>query len=914
MIAPTAPSTNESEPSISFSPLSAVGTYLRHYELIRKLGGGGMGHVFLARDSKLARLVAIKFLHSQGEELSQRFATEARAIAKCSHENIVTLHEADEYEGIPYLVLEYLAGNTLRKVLEGYPETKPMPPERAVELMVPVIRAVICAHQHNIVHRDLKPGNIIITESGTIKVLDFGIAKVVQPDYLTREQVSPVFDSLPNEISLEDSNLTRQGILIGTLTHMAPEQWAGNENIDFRADLWACGIILFRMLSGKHPLHHLQGIQLQVVSQLDQPMPSLRSMAPQVPEELAQIVDWCLKKRLDERIPDAQTLLQALERFLPGNQAKTLQSDQCPYNGLYAFQENDHNKFFGRSLEIEALLNRLLDQPLVAIVGPSGVGKSSFVRAGLIPALKRADSWESIVFRPGSNPLLALARSIGEPESEKLEKEIVARMRAEPGWAGVVLRNRAKFNKKRIVLFVDQFEELYTLTNDQKERESFLNCLGGIADHASSPIRVIISLRSDFVDRIFQEPKFSKEWGQGLFFLRSPQGKNLEEALVKPLEMAGYGFENETIISEMLEYLRNTPGALPLLQFVARQLWEGRDRNRKLVTMQSYQELGGISGALAQYADRVLETLAPVLRDSARILFLRLVTPEKTRAVVSLKEIQALSQGRAELEHLVEKLVQARLLIVQEGSSGSPGSIGSTIELVHESLIDNWPQLKKWLEETGEDSFVLEQLRIVSKQWKARNKDQNLLWQGDLVSEAKRLQKRFQGELSKLENEYLEAVFAQASRAARRKSALIVTVIVFLSVLTAALAGVAVVIKQAKEEADRQAQIARIAEARALKSLEEAQQKEQERAEAARHAEEEQKRAEAAAQSAQRALEKENAAQQEALRKAREARSAQEAAVRAEQERIRLREKELERLKRQQKQMGGAPIIEKELQ
>ncbi len=573
--------------------MPAVGTYLRHYELIRELGGGGMGQVFLARDSKLARLVAIKFLHLEGEDLSQRFVGEARAIAKCSgHENIVTLYEADEYEGVPYLVLEYLAGNTLKKVLDSYPETKPMPPVRAVELLAPVVRAIICAHEHNIVHRDLKPDNIIITESGTIKVLDFGIAKVVQPDFLTIERVAPIFNSIPNDVSLENSNLTQKGSLIGTLTHMAPEQWETNENIDFRADLWACGIIMFRMLSGRHPLHHLHGMQLQVVSLLDQPMPSLRSLAPHVPEELARVVDWCLKKRLEERIPNAKALLQALEPLLPGHLAN-FQSDQCPYSGLYAFQEDDHNKFYGRSLEVEALLIRLSNQPLVIVVGPSGVGKSSFVRAGLIPALKRADYWESIVFRPGSNPLLALARCMGEPESEVLEKEIVNKMRTEPGWAGAILRNKAKFGKKRLLVFIDQFEELYTLTKEVREREYFLSCLGGIADHASSPIRVIISVRSDFVDRIFQEQHSSKEWEQGLFFLRSPQGKGLEDALVKPLEMAGYSFENDTIINEMLEYLRNTPGALPLLQFVAMQLWEGRDRNRKLVTMQSYQELGG---------------------------------------------------------------------------------------------------------------------------------------------------------------------------------------------------------------------------------------------------------------------------------------------------------------------------------
>src|SRR5262249_12857695 len=147
-------------------------------EILRELGRGGMGAVYAARDTKLGRKVAIKFLSSNNHpELTARFILEAKATARCSHENIVVIHEVGERDGNPFMVLEYLQGVPLTQLLQG---GRKLPPAQAVELMVPVVRALTAAHAHNIVHRDLKPDNIFVTDSGTIKVLDFGIAKLAQ--------------------------------------------------------------------------------------------------------------------------------------------------------------------------------------------------------------------------------------------------------------------------------------------------------------------------------------------------------------------------------------------------------------------------------------------------------------------------------------------------------------------------------------------------------------------------------------------------------------------------------------------------------------------------------------------------------------------------------------------------------------
>ncbi len=815
------------------------GTRLNQYEIIRQIGAGGMGAVFLARDTRLGRRVAIKFLHSADPGTTRRFILEARATARCSHENIVIIYEVGEVQGSPFMVLEYLQGQPLNKVVAG----QRVPAPRAVDLIVPVVRALGTAHAQGIVHRDLKPENILVTDTGTIKVLDFGIAKVLQGGReRSPEHTYVAHIPLPDGKGEDLSNLTRSGALVGTLSYMSPEQWRGGAGVDHQTDIWATGIILFRLLAGKHPLDPLRGHQLSVTASLDEPMPSLRQVAPDVPADLAEVVDRCLLKRKEQRWPDAASLLRALEPFLPGRFVRELRIDESPYTGLGSFQEADADRFFGRSREIAASLSRLRDRPLMGVVGPSGTGKSSFVRAGLVPALKRSgDAWEALVIRPGRQPLAALANliaplvtsSVSVAEDLREHHQLVERMREEPGYVGSVLRSRARRERRRILLFVDQFEELYTLVPDASERKAFTACLSGAADDATTPMRVVLSIRSDFLDRVSEDERFMAELGQGLFFLQPPNQEGLREALVQPAELAGYQFETSAMVEDMLQHLQSTQGALPLLQFAATQLWDQRDQGRKLLTARGYEAMGGISGALARHADNVLAELSPQARALIRSIFLRLVTPERTRAIASLEELKGLTKDGAELQRLTDYLVQARLLVVQTGG----GDSGATVEIVHESLIHGWPTLKRWLDEGQEDAAFLEQLRNAARQWQAKEYDSGLLWGGEMVEEARRFRRRYQGELPPTQQDFLEAVFVQAARATRRRRALLLGATVFLGLLVMAGAVALVVIRNAQVdaeraqahavkaqlEAERQAQMARASEAEAQKSLAEVQ-------------------------------------------------------------------------------------------
>ncbi len=829
-----------------------AGERVRQYELIRSLGRGGMGEVFLARDTKLGRRVAIKFLHTQDPALVQRFVLEARATARCGHENIVTLYEADTFQGRPYMALEYLQGNTLAELLDG---DKPIPPSRAVELSSPVLRALACAHAQGIVHRDLKPENIMLTDSGVMKVLDFGIAKVLEgeqrancPASTAAAQVAAGARARSLEGRSERSDLapglpalTEHGTTLGTMAYMSPEQWMG-EVVDHRTDIWAVGIMLFRMLAGKHPLHGLEGMDLGHVVVSPEPMPSVRTFAAGVSPKLADIVDACLAKKREKRPADALSLLKALEPFMPGRIQRELKVDESPYAGLSAFQESNADLFFGRTHEVAALVHRLRDQPLMAVVGPSGVGKSSFVRAGVVPALKRlGENWEAFVVRPGRHPLAALASSLSPAaattpsgsvaDEVRQERDLLERLVAEPGYAGSALRAYARRHNRKVLLFVDQFEEIYTLVPDAGERLAFTACLGGIADDAASPVRVVMSVRSDFLERVFEDGRFTAELRQGLFFLTTPSDEGLRDALTLPAEMAGYRFETPEMVEDLLRDVRSTDGALSLLQFAAAQLWEARDSANEVLTRASYDAIGGIAGALARYADRVLDELTPDTRGAARDLFLRLVTPERTRAIVSVEELHEASSGRPGLEQLVEQFAQARLLVIQRSDRGS------SAEIVHESLIHSWPTLRRWLDESGEDAHFLDQLRAGSKQWDAAHRRRDLLWRGEIAEEARRFRRRFRGQLPELQESFLAAVLAQEARAARRKRALAIGGLTFLSLLVAASLVALVVIRDAQKEAVRQTGIARIAETAARERAEALQKKERERAEAAQRAE-----------------------------------------------------------------------------
>ncbi len=835
--------------------LPTVGSFIHKYEVIRELGRGGMGTVFLARDTLLGRLAAIKFLTENDPEFTARFITEARATARCRHENIVVIYEVGEHLAHPYMVLEYIEGKTLSRWLReqlgpsggGGTSLAPasLPSRRVIELIIPVVRALVCAHEHGIVHRDLKPANIMLTDSGAVKVLDFGIAKLLTGSSETAG------DGPIESLNVADLDMTAPGSVVGTLPYMSPEQLGGGAfgAIDHRSDIWAIGIILYQMVTGRHPLAPLSRAKIREIIDLDTPMPRVSEVRPDL-GGLAGIIDRCLIKLKLDRTASARDLLSELEALSPRRRMSTAAGagEDSPFAGLAAFQESDADRFYGRSRDIITTVARVRAQPLVALTGPSGSGKSSLLRAGVIPRLKRSgEGWEAFVMRPGRRPLAALGEVLSQrlwqssgrhsPESEVGEvgedgqnerKALIERLRVEPGYPGAELRAWARRKRRRVLLFVDQFEELYTLGADADERRAFAACLESAADDASSPLRVVISMRSDFLDRMAEDREFMSDVARGLLFLPPIDRDGLREALTRPVETADYRFETGAMVDDMVDALDGTRGALPLLQFAATRLWESRDRQRRMLTRAGYDAIGGIAGTLAAHADAVVAGMPAREQAAARAIFQRLVTPERTRAIASLNEIRELPGNADDMERVVDHLADARLLTIESGAVGDAGDGDSgdahQVEIVHESLIESWPRLGRWLDENQEDAAFLARLRGAAREWHKSGRPAGLLWRDEAMHEARTYCQRSGGEaaLPRGESEYVRAVFALADRAARRKRFLVAASMVLLAALTVAAVVALILIRGAEREASRQATVAE-------KRLAELEQKERQR-------------------------------------------------------------------------------------
>ncbi len=750
-------------------------TQIDRFGLIREIARGGMGQVFLARDTKLGRKVAIKFLLHDDPAFAQRFLIEARATARCTHENIVAIYEVGEYQGLPYMVLEYLEGKTLSQVLESKPG-----PRQFAELMLSVFRALERAHEHGIVHRDLKPSNIFVTDRGQVKVLDFGVARIFDPAGDAAEKAAANANDKRWDAATPEGErntyvtFSGGGTMVGTLPYMSPEQW-GADLVDHQSDLWACGIMFWRALTGVHPAGTMNADKLRVrLTDLDTPLPSLGARDPSMPEELVAVVDKLLQKHKSERYQNATEVIADMQAFLAPKHERT-SADASPYRGLASFGEADAKFFFGRDSEIRSAVAQLDVWPLLAVIGPSGVGKSSFVHAGLVPAMRRqvaqhpGGTWDVRIVRPGRQPLQSLATTLDETiETGLVPNDLLDQLSDAPGLYGEHLRKAAARKRHKVLIIVDQLEELFTLSDNDDARRTFLASLLAAADDAASPVRVVLSMRADFLDRLAGHKHFLSELSRGLFFLSPPDLDNLRETLVRPAELAGYTFEDTWIVEDMMQ-AATSKGALPLLQFAATRLWDARDRTKRKLTIAAYNQMGGVGGAFARHADEVAAAVPPQSQKLLRAIMTRLVTAEGTRAVVDHDELLQLSPDRNEVERILDQLVRARLILIHTETSEGP-----TVEIVHEVLISEWPTLARWLEDSQAMRGFMQELRQATKQWQARGKRSDLVWRGAMAQDALASAKRHVLDLSAAEKEFLEAARKQIA-SSRRKRVLGVT-------------------------------------------------------------------------------------------------------------------------------------------
>ncbi len=460
----------------------------------------------------------------------------------------------------------------------------------------------------------------------------------------------------------------------------------------------------------------------------------------------------------------------------------------APYRGLAPFTASDAALFFGREREVEAFVNRLRAQPLIAVVGPSGAGKSSFVQAGVIPSLP--EDWRVLIVRPGPSPVAALEARLAQ---DGIELSLAT---SEPDALGDALRASAKATATTIVIVVDQLEELFTLCQDVEQRTRYGEALVRAARAAEDRVRVIVTLRDDFLLVAEQLVPFRARLAQGLQLLSTPARQDLLRIVTEPARRAGYDFEDRDLPAQMVDAVVDQPGALALLSFSAARLWELRDRHFKQLGRRAYEAMGGVGGALAQHAETTLASLSADEQRVVREAFRHLVTAEGTRAVLTRSELRQILGGGTRADGVIERLIAARLLVASEGEAGE-----ERVEVIHEALLGAWPRLVGWRREDADGARLRHELRAAARQWQERRRPRGLLWRDESLTEYRLWRARHPGALTESEAAFANASLGEARRSRRVRRLLLTIAFVALTI------GLAVLYRT-NQETGRQRQVA----------------------------------------------------------------------------------------------------------
>ena len=454
----------------------------------------------------------------------------------------------------------------------------------------------------------------------------------------------------------------------------------------------------------------------------------------------------------------------------------------CPYMGLKAFDEDSAEYFYGREPLVQKLLNQIDRKLSVAVVGASGSGKSSAVRAGLMAQLRQgkqipgSDRWWQGCFRPGKQPIAALAELLtdaGSKEARAKEKLQIEGLLYQ-GVEGFVrwLRTRSE---PMVLLVVDQFEELFTLATEN-ERQQFIDLILGALKYAGDRFKLICTIRADFVASCLENPELAPILQKNSVLVPPYLTEaNYRSAIVKPAEQVGLKVESG-LVEVLLQDLDRSAGDLPLLQFALQKLWELRDRGK--LTLKAYQKLGGVTGALERQAQAVYDNLDAESKDCARWIFLNLTQlgegTEDTRRRITKSELAVAKYPEELVNKTLRILTDAKLLVVNLDNGSNLGQSRSaanppeddelfleamrqdaTIEVVHEILIRHWSSLRWWLEENRARLRSQRQIEAAAVLWQQKDQQDDFLLRGIRLAEAEEIYIKYTDELSDTAKEYV---------------------------------------------------------------------------------------------------------------------------------------------------------------
>jgi WD40 repeat protein len=425
------------------------------------------------------------------------------------------------------------------------------------------------------------------------------------------------------------------------------------------------------------------------------------------------------------------------------------------------------------------------------------------VQAGLIPRLREQERWVVLSLRPGSRPFETLAARLGRgdaasPRASIPDVDVSAEaeaLLASPRKLSLALRALAEAENAKVLLFIDQLEEVFTLASEAV-RDGFLEAVCTAADDLDDPVRVVLALRHDFVDRLRSDGEVGAALSR-FVVLRQPDRAALSLILTEPVARVGHAYDDPGLVEQMVAAVQGEPACLPLVSFAAQQLWEQRDKERKLLLRSAYEAMGGVGGALARHADSLVAALSAEQRRIARALLLRLVTPERTRRTVPRRVgLDGLGQSA---EVVLKQLIEARLVSV----SKVHGDDEPALELTHGTLIHCWRTLAEWLEHGEEELRLIGEVTQAAELWDRRGRRADELWGRAALREADRLMRQSTAALPELVTRFLSASRALESRKSRRLRIMIGAGLVGAALIGAAAMVALLFVARTEQEAER---------------------------------------------------------------------------------------------------------------
>ena len=698
----------------------------RGYELREKVDENRYGVFYRGFQGSVGREVMVLSLmeeFSSDPEFVRRFESELGAVSQLEHPHLLPIYDFWRDPDGAFLVTTYLRGESLRDSISHEPWNL----SSVLPLMDHVSSALGFAHRNGFTHGLLDIDSIGLDDDGNAYIIDLGLSSLVR----TQGDRS----ALP--------------------------------------DVEGLARIVFSSLTG---VHNPRGGRIS-----------------EVRSDLA-VLDPVFQRAFN---PDPASRYQKVEDFrrafrqaagadiVPPSEGISGDQRRNPYKGLRAFQESDATDFHGRDALVEDLIEILASGRILAVVGPSGSGKSSLVRAGLLSALRNnaiegSGSWLITEMFPGTHPFEELEAAILRVAVDR-PSGLTDDLTADPRGLIRIAKEVLPTEGDELVLVVDQLEELFSLTSSEADRKLFIDTLIAAVSDERSRIRVILTLRADFFDQPLRYSNFGEVLGMGLVPVGPPTDDGLARAVAQPARAVGVDLE-PGLVTRIVDDVRDEPGGLPLMQHVLTELFIQREHNT--LTLAAYEQSGGVLGSLGKRAEEIYEGLTADGKQAARQLFLRLVMVDEladdTRRRVRQTELKNLEIRQETLDGVIARFGSFRLLSFdRDAATRTP-----TVEVAHEALIREWERFRTWIDERREDLLIHRRIRVTVRDWEDSGKDQSYLLRGSRLEQALIWQERTDIAISADEMTFIEASIEQEKRdqaehqaledkAARRRKAVI---------------------------------------------------------------------------------------------------------------------------------------------